>query len=191
MPYSNISQAIKKHPNLKKYSKKAQEAWIKAFNNAYKNYKDESKSFAVAYSVANRIDKKAEDKVICVDFDSTIAENKYPDVGKPEKNVAEALKYLKSMGYHIKVYSCRTNGKENVDSEDQRMVIQEYLEKNGIPYDTIAVEDKPFAEYYIDDKAINYNGSWDDVLKNIEINRMENKIALKIANEYVNRIRKQ
>lgn len=197
MPFKSPSDAIKDHPNLKKYSKKAQDAWVKAFNNAFKQYKDEGKSYATAYSVANKIDgvksisqlKKAqgedEKPVICVDFDDTIAENKYPEIGKPKKNVKESLKYLQETGYHIKIFSCRTNGEKNEDAQKQENDIKEYLDVNNIPYDSIAIEDKPFADFYIDDKAITFDGDWNDVLSKIEIKRIdENNIIDKIVKSY-------
>lgn len=58
MPYKSIEDALKTKPNLKKYSDKAQRAWISAFNSAYKSGKPESSCFAIAYSVANKIDGK-------------------------------------------------------------------------------------------------------------------------------------
>lgn len=60
MPFENIEEAIQRHPNLKRYSEKAQNAWLSAFNNAFEK-NDEGTSFAIAYSVANKIDniKKA------------------------------------------------------------------------------------------------------------------------------------
>jgi hypothetical protein len=58
MPYNSVSQAVKKHPNLSEYSEKAQSGWVKSFNNAIEEKNDESYAFAVAYSVANKIDGK-------------------------------------------------------------------------------------------------------------------------------------
>lgn len=63
MPFSGVSEAVKKHPNLKKYSKKGQSAWVKSFNSAYESKHDEAYAFSTAYSVANRIGSKT--KVAC------------------------------------------------------------------------------------------------------------------------------
>ena len=57
MPYRSVEDAIKKHPNLSRYSKKAQDAWVKAFNSAYAYKKDETYAFAVAWSSARNFDK--------------------------------------------------------------------------------------------------------------------------------------
>lgn len=58
MPYKSVNEAVKKHPNLNKYSDKAKKAWVSAFNSAFDQKNDESYAFAVAYSVANKIDGK-------------------------------------------------------------------------------------------------------------------------------------
>jgi len=57
MPYRSVKEAIQKHPNLAKYSPKAQSAWFKAFNSCWfatKGTKDEGKCFRIAYSAANK-----------------------------------------------------------------------------------------------------------------------------------------
>ena len=58
MPFQSVSEAVKKHPNLKKYSQKAKNAWVKSFNSSYDSKKDEGYAFSVAYSTANKIDGK-------------------------------------------------------------------------------------------------------------------------------------
>ena len=57
MPYT-----LKNLPsNIKKYSKKIQEIWLKAFNNAYKQYDgDDSKAFAIANGVIKKYKAKKE-----------------------------------------------------------------------------------------------------------------------------------
>jgi len=68
MPYNSVSEAKKKHPNLDDYSKKAQEAWVSAFNSAHGDGKPEGSCFAIAYSVANKIDgKKSEGSSMSVE----------------------------------------------------------------------------------------------------------------------------
>lgn len=72
MPYDNVSEAIKKHPNLDKYSAKAKRAWVKAFNNAWESKNDESYAFAVAYSAANNVDGKKRKAAIIEDADASM-----------------------------------------------------------------------------------------------------------------------
>jgi hypothetical protein len=62
MPYSSVSEAEKKNPGLEKYSAKAKRGWLSSFNSCMKDSSDESKCFAIAYSVANKaVAKKAAD----------------------------------------------------------------------------------------------------------------------------------
>lgn len=56
MPYATVADAQKKHPNLDKYSAHGQRVWKEVFNNALKEYGDEGKAFASAYSAANKAD---------------------------------------------------------------------------------------------------------------------------------------
>jgi len=57
MPFSSVEEAVKRHPSLAQYSKNAQRAWVHAFNSAMDSGKDESSSFAVAWSAAKKADK--------------------------------------------------------------------------------------------------------------------------------------
>jgi hypothetical protein len=65
MPYDTIEQAEKTNPGLKKYSDKAKRGWLSSFNSCMGSGGPESKCFAVAYSVANKVDgKKAAEEPI-------------------------------------------------------------------------------------------------------------------------------
>jgi len=58
MPYDSVQDAVKRHPNLGKYSAKAQRAFVSAFNSAFESGKDEGTCFAIAYAAANKVDGK-------------------------------------------------------------------------------------------------------------------------------------
>jgi hypothetical protein len=58
MPFDSAAEAVKSHPNLSKYSAKAQRAFVHAFNSAYESGKDEGSCFAIGYSAANQVDGK-------------------------------------------------------------------------------------------------------------------------------------
>jgi hypothetical protein len=58
MPYGSISEAEKKNPGLGKYSDKAKRGWLSAFNGCLDDGKSESSCFAIAYSVANKVQGK-------------------------------------------------------------------------------------------------------------------------------------
>ncbi len=111
-------------------------------------------------------------KTIICDFDGTIAEwGKYPEPGSPTSRVKESLQELKDMGFEILISSCRTSNemsKHPIDKEIEKRRIEEYLLKHEIPYDEVLKTDKPIATFYIDDRAIRFNGNWQEVLEQIK-----------------------
>lgn len=94
---------------------------------------------------------------MAVDFDGTIVEDRYPNIGPANMNTIRYLKYLKSIGNKLILWTCR-HGK---DLEDAVAFCKSY----GIYLDAIndnlpeIVEKygnnsrKIFADYYIDDRA--------------------------------------
>jgi hypothetical protein len=101
---------------------------------------------------------------IAIDFDGTICENG-PFVAaniipyKPEPFAKEALIKL-SEYFTIVIYSVRAQREEGVKA------IASWMESHGIPYSEIT-DKKEMAMFYIDNRAIRYNGSWKEVLKEI------------------------
>ena len=120
--------------------------------------------------MAEILDSKMEKPSICVDFDGTIfKEVEYPAVGEVFEGVREALLELKKT-YCIRIYTCRLNGANSFEFDKNMEAIKNHLDTNGIPYDDIVVwnEGKPFADYYIDNRGINFNGNWNDVVTEIK-----------------------
>ena len=104
-----------------------------------------------------------------VDFDNTIIKwgNFPPEVIGPEPHVKKYLQEIKDMGFYISIHTCRTScefHKHLIDRQEEVRKIEEYMKKYELPYDEILVVDKPIAQFYIDDSAIRYNGSWEDVV---------------------------
>jgi len=58
MPFKSVEDAVKKHPGLGKYSQKAQRGWLGAINDCFAGGGNDAKCFPIAWSVANKIDKK-------------------------------------------------------------------------------------------------------------------------------------
>ncbi|RJO60796.1 MAG: hypothetical protein C4542_08070 [Dehalococcoidia bacterium] len=109
--------------------------------------------------------------LICIDFDGTIAQyDGWKGIGvfgEPLPGVAAALARLRdSFRYQICVFTTRGE----VDA------IRDYLKRNCIPFDYIndaPVMDgqnpgKPPAKYFIDDRAVRFEGSWTRVMRQIE-----------------------
>lgn len=109
-------------------------------------------------------------QAIVVDFDGTIAGDKYPDIGKPLPGVKVALQKLLDAGYEVVIYSARTrknDGRPNHVAGDQIEKIKKWLKENDIPHTRLddGYNGKPHAEHYIDNKALHYGGDddWESI----------------------------
>lgn len=101
---------------------------------------------------------------ICVDLDGVICNE--PDMEPPKryKHVeiyTEAIKFIRTLfelGYEVIIYSARF--------EEDRELTEKILDNNDIPYDNLILG-KPYADVYIDDRAIEFDG-WNDFDKYLE-----------------------
>ena len=112
------------------------------------------------------------EKVVLVDFDGTI----FPfgelwSMDPPMPGAKKVLDYLHEHGWTIKIFSsrlsllwCQTEG-ESMRKHAEYM--SNRLEMHNIHYSCFSIDKDP-AEYYIDDKAIPFNGNWDLVLDQIK-----------------------
>jgi hypothetical protein len=73
---------------------------------------------------------------------------------------------LKERGYEIVIFSART-GKSKPDWKEQERMVREWLIKYDIPFDMITSEKLP-AEFYIDDRAVRFEGNWAATLQVIK-----------------------
>ncbi len=109
-----------------------------------------------------KMQHKLETKRFCFDLDNTLVSfpkirNDYSTVEPIEKNI-KVLKNLKKMGHTIIIHTARRmkthNGNIAKIIADIGKITIETLEKFDIPYDELLFG-KPYADYYIDDKAVN------------------------------------
>ena len=102
-------------------------------------------------------------KILCIDFDGTITKtDEYIKEAELQDHAVEVLIHLKNNGYKIIIWSCRANPQIN-NYHIRLQHMKDTLYKYKIPYDEIAIGPKPLADYYIDDKAIQFT-SWIDIL---------------------------
>lgn len=112
-------------------------------------------------------------KYIAVDFDLTLCDSKFPDVGPPKPGAREAMQAFRDMGFKTIVSSCRASsyhwdhyyGDALITPATERPVFQNmvrWLEENEIPYDEVddGTKGKVGAELYIDDKGIRFMNDW-------------------------------
>lgn len=114
-------------------------------------------------------------KRIIIDFDGTICGDEFPDCGPPEPEVKEALLELSAMGFEILIHSCSTGTIwQEVEDKNNRLHhwerIVNFMTLHDLYYDGIWMSptgNKPFADFYVDNKGVSYKGSWPDVVNEI------------------------
>jgi hydroxymethylpyrimidine pyrophosphatase-like HAD family hydrolase len=119
---------------------------------------------------------------IAVDFDGTIVEHQYPDIGKEKLFAFRTLKELEKQGANLILWTFRT-GKELEDAV-------EFCRKNGIEFYAVnknypeevlddSVSRKIDADMYIDDKNIGGFPGWSEVWQTIFPFELQQKEAEK------------
>jgi len=104
--------------------------------------------------------------IIAVDFDGTIVDHEYPEIGKPKLFAFETLKALQEQGVQLILWTYRS-GKELDEAV-------EYCRKNGIEFYAInknypeevfddSISRKIIADIYIDDRNIGGFVEWSKI----------------------------
>lgn len=124
---------------------------------------------------------------ICIDFDGTIVEHAFPEIGALKPGAKEAITRLHKH-YRIVISSCRSSalfkqknppiqipGQGAPDGRDYTMEMYDFLLTNGIPFDGIDFGDqgKIVAVAYIDDKGIRYNNNWPEIANELLHGKIE------------------
>ncbi|MCF7560555.1 hydrolase [Sabulilitoribacter multivorans] len=105
-------------------------------------------------------------KIIAVDFDGTIVEDAYPNIGKPMLFAFETLKKLQSKGHMLILWTYR-----NGDRLDEAV---KFCEENGIVFYAVNnsfpeekfkndVSRKIHADLFIDDRNIGGFPGWGEI----------------------------
>ena len=96
--------------------------------------------------------------IVAVDFDGTLVENAFPEIGAPKEDVISFVRALHQAGAKIILWTCR-NQQHLADAIA-------YCNLMGIPYDEVNENlpeiknlyggdtRKVYADYYLDDKNI-------------------------------------
>ena len=111
---------------------------------------------------------------VAIDLDGTLMEDgHYPEFGPPIKGAKLACMTLKHFGIKIMVFTARTaiTGLDGSFQDVNESVrgIYAWAAKYGIPIDYVFPMPKPtFVLAFIDDRAVEFNGSWLDAIDAIE-----------------------
>ena len=120
---------------------------------------------------------------VAVDLDGTILEQSNTDVaqrdpreqqaplGLPKPGAASVLSELASLGWRISIYTARFGDEQLQDEIIERWAeeISDHLRRHEIPFSDIWVGRKPRADYFIDDKAVAFQGDWDRILEQLAV----------------------
>lgn len=106
---------------------------------------------------------------IAVDFDGTIVEHRYPEIGKPILFAFDALKELEKRGHKLVLWTYRT-GKELQDAVDfcRENGIEFYAVNKSFPEENCDPSNhnrKIDAELFIDDRNLGGFPGWAKVLQ--------------------------
>ena len=106
-------------------------------------------------------------KIYAVDFDGTLCENAWPEIGKPNHSLISTLKKAREKGDKVILWTCRT-----ADRLDDAIA---WCKEQGLEFDAVnenlpeiigqfgTESRKVFADVYIDDKVINPNLKFSEV----------------------------
>ena len=105
---------------------------------------------------------------IFIDFDGTIYLGPFKrmlasEMSLPAHNAKETIQALKEAGMKVFIYSCRSS-RDILDNDTEYWTEQmiDYLKIHEIPFDGVKRE-KPHYACIIDDRAVAFNGSWNQV----------------------------
>lgn len=99
--------------------------------------------------------------IACIDFDGTIVEHAFPNIGPPMPLAFEVLRAMKENGYILILFTCR---EDDVGKRKYLTEAVEFCKRNGVDFDGVnetpiehdfrekGKRRKPYAHLYIDDR---------------------------------------
>ena len=112
---------------------------------------------------------------IAVDFDGTIVENKFPEIGKPKLFAFETLKKLQEDGHRLILWTYR--------AENKLEEAVEFCKNNGITFYAVnksypeevfdaTISRKILADIFIDDRNIGGMWGWGEIYQRLQSRKM-------------------
>lgn len=107
--------------------------------------------------------------VLAIDFDGTIVEEAYPEIGKLRLDAKEIINQLVSDGHYIIIWTCRTGEylhKAELFLIENRITYHKINDHH--PKDLLKYKDfgpKVGANYYIDDRGVGGLPNWQEIYK--------------------------
>lgn len=116
--------------------------------------------------------------IIAVDFDGTIVEDKFPEIGEEKRGAFQTLKDLQAAGHELILWTCRNNTDPSLNG---RLVLEEaavFCEQHGIEFNAINCnvgsigfnpEPKIYYDILIDDRNFDSQVCWLRVRKHFKL----------------------
>ena len=115
---------------------------------------------------------------LAVDFDGTIVENRFPEIGKPILFAFESLKKLQEEGHRLILWTYRSG--EKLDEA------VEFCKKHGLTFYAInksypeeefdnTISRKILADIFIDDRNLGGLKGWGEIFQTLSNERLPNK----------------
>ena len=122
--------------------------------------------------------------IIAVDFDGTIVQHTFPEIGEPMDGAFATLKRWQHYGHKLILWTCRNNTDPALNGRKVLTEAVEFCKANGLVFDAVnenlnnlgfCPTPKIYADVYVDDRSIDQLGfiSWsffDGLLIDIERN---------------------
>ncbi len=111
----------------------------------------------------------AKSLTIAVDFDGTIVENRYPDIGKPRLFAFESLKKLQEEGHRLILWTYRHGPKldEAVEFCKEKGLEFYAVNKSYPEEDFEEMSRKILADIFIDDRNIGGMWGWGEIYQEL------------------------
>ena len=106
--------------------------------------------------------------VIAIDFDGTVVEHDFPNIGEIKPHAKEVINKLYDQGHQIVFWTCRSNactdGRKDLDE------MREWLKENNIKYHkinensevvTYGCKPKIYYDILIDDRSLIFTEDWE------------------------------
>lgn len=119
---------------------------------------------------------------VIVDWDGTCVPSAWPE--RPQEwldGARQSLRALLALGYDVKIHSVRTHSSNfsfdgpNEERDNDLAYIRQMLDDADLQAVGICLDDKPPAVFYVDDRAITYDGSWARVFAIIQAKTQDGK----------------
>ena len=115
---------------------------------------------------------------IAVDFDGTIVENRFPEIGKPILFAFESLKKLQEEGHRLILWTYRHGTRL-----DEAV---EFCKKNGLEFYAVnksypeeefddTISRKILADIFIDDRNLGGMKGWGEIYQSLSLNKPKQK----------------